>query len=131
MPDLKSICPVCDKDITITEMEVRIATMHMKETGGKAIIGCPECCHVLVLPYNKGQDLAEWIAGYDTPDGDNWLTCLPLLDAMDAKMPNGFVEHLGIKWWTPGDETQAIPASKYMMQYGIVPAYAWNKMGHK
>jgi hypothetical protein len=132
--ELNSICPVCDKDIKIDAGSIKRAVMHRNATEGKALVGCPECCHVLTLPdipATGDVNLDEYISKYDTREEDDWLACLPLLDAMDAKMPNGFVEHLGVKWWTPGDETQAIPPLQYMLKYGISPECAWIAMRKK
>ena len=130
MTDLKTICINCDEDIIITERNIRLAVMHMGRTAGKAIVTCPNCCIGLVLPDvpTDGAALEQWITKYDTENKNDWLACLPLLDPMIAKMPNGFVAHLGVKWWTPGDETIGLTALDYMLRYGLNPACAWAKM---
>jgi hypothetical protein len=135
MTELDSICPVCDKDIKFMDGSIRRALMHKAKTAGKALVSCPNCCHVLVLntiPTTGDADLEEWIAQYDSKkDNPDSLPCIPLLDPMDAKMPNGFVEHLNVRFWTPGDDTKAVPALDYMMKYGVDPALAWAMMGHR
>jgi hypothetical protein len=134
MTEARGICPVCDKDITVMDGSIKRAVMHMAQTAGKALIACPNCCHVLYLdkiPTTGDADLMAWIALYDTKEAKSWLPCIPLLDPMDAKMPNGFVEHLNVRYWTPGDDTEAIPAINYMIKYGIEPALAWAMMGHR
>ena len=135
MTELHSICPVCDSDIVIKDASIRRAVMHMAKTKKKALVSCPNCCHVLFLPSNiptTGEaDLTAWIAQYDTKESSGWLSCIPLIDPMNAKMPNGFVEHLNVRFWTPGDDTKALPALDYIMKYGIDPKLAWAKMGHK
>ena len=132
MADLKTTCPVCDEDITITERAIKIAVSHMSQTAGKPLAGCPNCCRVLVLPGVDGANVDQWISTYDQKqDSGDWLECLPLQDDMHAKMPNGFVEHMGVKNWTPGDATQAIPKQAYMVAYGVDPECAWAKMKGK
>jgi hypothetical protein len=132
MADLKSICPVCDQDIVIPERSIVVAVMHKDTTEGKALVGCPNCCRILVLPSDiptDGVALNAWIAKYDTEAETNWLQCAKLLDDMHAKLPNGFVEHIGVRYWTPGDDTQSISTSNYILRYGINPVCAWAKRG--
>jgi len=134
MTETHTMCPFCDNEVTIMDGSIKRAVMHMAQTGGKALVACPNCCHVLVLdkvPTTGDADVSAWIAQYDIQKAKGWLPCIPLLDSMDAKMPNGYVEHLNVKFWTPGDDAKAIPAIEYMMKYGIEPAMAWVMMGHK
>ena len=135
MTELNSICPVCSEDIKIMDGSIKRAVMHMAQTKQKALVSCPNCCHVLCLPKNiptSGEaELTTWIAQYDTKESSGWLSCIPLIDPMHAKMPNGFVEHLNVRFWTPGGDTMPIPALEYMMKYGIDPKLAWTKMGHR
>jgi hypothetical protein len=135
MTELKIMCPDCTMESTITDSSVRRAMMLRSQTKGFALIACPNCAHVLKLDQvpakiDDVKVLDEWIAQYDIKVNDSWLPCLPLLDPMNAKMPNGYVKHLNVKYWTPGDDTQAIPAIQYMLKYGIEPELAWAMMGH-
>jgi hypothetical protein len=132
MADLKSTCPVCDEDIIISERAIKLSVMHMGETAGNALVGCPNCCRVLILPGVDGANLDQWISDYDKKqESGDWLECLPFLDDMNAKEPNGFIEELGVKKYTPGDSTQAIPRRAYMVAYGIDPECALAKMRGK
>ena len=136
MTELHSICPVCESNIVIMDGSIKRAMMHMAKTAGRVLVSCPNCCRVLPLPGNfpttGDADLNAWIAQLDSMDSTNhcW-PCIGLLDPMDARMPKGFVEHLDVRFWTPGDDIEAIPALDYMMKYGIDPVCAWAKMGHK
>jgi len=133
MTETHTMCPFCDNEITIMDGSIKRAVMLMAQTGGKALVACPNCCHVLPLdniPTTGDADLIEWIAQYDIKEAKSWLPSIPLLDPMHAKMPNGFVEHLNVRFWTTGDNTIAITALDYILKYGIDPALAWARMGH-
>ncbi len=38
MKDISTICPVCEADIVITARELKLASQHRKETGGKVLV---------------------------------------------------------------------------------------------
>lgn len=125
MKDIATICPVCEEDITISAREIKIASQHRKETGGKVLVSCPECCRTLVLPdpIPEGEaELEEWTVSVKD------CCCVPLLSDDDVKMPNGPEDRLGKKLWRPGGGGPSLMKRPYMFRYGINPETMWAKM---
>ena len=79
-----------------------------------------------------GRSFRIWAPFYDNPvDTGDWLQCLPLLDPIEAKEPNGSITELGVTMYTPGNDTTPLTWVQYMTMYGIDPACALIKMGRK
>ena len=125
MKEISTICPVCEADITISSRELKIASQHRAETGGRVLVSCPNCCRVLALPDPIPEGEAELEA---------WATlvedccCVPLLNDEDAREPAGCIDNLGKKVYRPGGGGPALMKRPYMARYGIDPEAAWKKM---
>ncbi|MCK9569466.1 hypothetical protein M0R72_11050 [Candidatus Pacearchaeota archaeon] len=126
MPDLKLICPVCEEDISIAEREIKLAVRHKAATGGKALISCPLCSRVLVLPEPVPEDdaaLDAWIPSVaDT-------MCVAMLNDEAIRIPAGMQNDLGKKAYRPGGGGPALSKREYMARYGIDPERALANMG--
>lgn len=125
MSQIDIICPVCEKDVAIQEREIKLAVRSTKKTGGKALVWCPECCRVLVLPPevpNGDVALEEWIVNVEDPD------CVPFLDSEVVKMPAGKVDQLGKVTYRPGDGGRLLTERDYMLTYGVNPRCMLLKM---
>jgi len=126
MPDLKLICQVCEEDIVISEREIKLAVRHKAATGGNALISCPHCSRVLVLPADAPEDdvaLEAWLPSVaDT-------MCVPMLSDTAIRIPAGVAEELGAKVYRPGGGGPALAKRAYMLRYGINPENALRKMG--
>ena len=125
MKEIVTICPVCEEDIIISPRELKIASQHRSETGGRVLVSCPNCCRVLVLPdpIPEGEaELEAWITSVDE------CCCVPLLNDEDVKMPNGCIDNLGKKVYRPGGGGPALMKRAYMARYGIDPEKALEKM---
>jgi hypothetical protein len=120
MGDLEVLCPVCENDISISAREMKLALSHKKETGGKPIVSCPECCRCLLLPEmpENGADLEQWIT--DVSDA----VCIPMLDDEYIREPTGYSSHLGVRVYTSGAGETGLPKRTYMFKYGINPECA-------
>jgi len=126
MKDVSTICPVCETDIVIAAREIKLASQHRKETGGRVLVSCLNCCRVLALPgpIPEGEaELEEWATSVED------CCCVPLLNDEDVRMPNGCIDNLGKKVYRPGGGGQALTKRAYMARYGIDPDAAWKKMG--
>jgi hypothetical protein len=126
MKEILIICPICEEDIVISERELKIASQHRKETGGKVLISCPKCHRVLALPnpLPEGEaELEEWATSVED------CCCVPLLNDEDVRMPNGCIDNLGKKVYRPGGGGPALMKRAYMFRYGINPETAWAEMG--
>jgi hypothetical protein len=121
MTDIETICPICEKDITIKARDIKLAVQHIKETNNKLLVGCPECCRVLLIPEKlpEGGYLDEWIA--TIAENDDWCGCVPLLDPTQAKIPNGSYSDLGVTMYRPGSGGAPMRKRAYMLLYGIDP----------
>jgi hypothetical protein len=120
MSDFETTCTVCEKDISITEREIKLAIQHKGETGGKILVSCPECCRVLVMPDDtpEGADLSQWITYVQD------VVCVPILDDDYIRIPAGKVVLLGKTSYKPGGGDQALGKRAYMYRYGINPECA-------
>jgi hypothetical protein len=123
---LDIICPVCEEDIVISTREIKLAVRHKGSTGGKALVSCPHCSRVLVLPADAPEDDAAL---------DAWLPsvadtmCVPMLSDEAIRIPAGMADELGKKVYRPGGGGPALPKRLYMARYGIDPENALRKMG--
>ena len=128
MPDIETICPVCDNDITILERAIKIAVKRRADTGGRVLLTCPECCRVLVPDEGAPEgeaELIQWIAAKAEEEG--WLPCIPMLDPMHEKMPSGSVTHHGVKEYRAGKGEAMLTRRPYMLKYGIDPECSLKK----
>ena len=125
MKEIVTICPVCEEDIIISPRELKIASQHRAETGGRVLVSCPKCCRVLAMPDPMPEGEAELEA---------WATsveeccCVPLLNDEDAREPAGCIDNLGKKVYRPGGGGPALMKRAYMARYGIDPERALEKM---
>lgn len=125
--ELKGIdidCPVCEKEVTITSREIKLAIQHKKDTGGLALVSCPECCRALVLPEGipqSGAELEEWIIS-EIEDPEDCCGCVPMLDPTQEQIPTGSYADLGVTFYRPGGGGVAMKKRPYMYAYGIDPA---------
>lgn len=117
MTEIKTICPVCEKDITIADRDITLAVSHKEDTGGNVLVTCSECCRALVVPVEG--DPAEWIA--EASQDDDWNGCVPMLDDTEIKKPSGSRGDLGVLEYIPGDGGPAMRKRPYMWKYGINP----------
>lgn len=125
MNDLETICPVCENDIIVSPRDVLMAVRHKQSTGGRALVGCPVCNRSLVLPEGMPEgavELGAWL-GYIED-----VTCVPLLNDSDVRLPAGVIDNLGKKTYRPGGGGPALMKRPYMLKYGIDPEKAWAKM---
>lgn len=128
---IKTICPVCDQDITLDPEKLRHAVVHLGETNGQLVIGCPNCCRVLVVPdippgvtEVQVQEIINQIVQGDPND---WLNCLPLPVQL-VQEPNGVIDYQGEKLYQPGDGSAGLRKYAYMAIYGVDPECMWAKM---
>jgi hypothetical protein len=126
MAEISTICPVCEADIVISARELKIASQHRAETGGRVLVSCPECCRVLALPDPIPEGEAE-LEAWSTSVED--CCCVPLLNDEDVRIPNGVMDNLGKKAYRPGGGGPALMKRAYMARYGINPEAMWAKMG--
>jgi hypothetical protein len=123
LKDITIDCPVCEESVTIKARDIRLAIQHKKETDGKILIWCPECCRVLELPEATPQDgvaLDEWL-GNMAENPDDWCGCVPVLDDTVVRIPNGGYADLNVWYWRPGGGGKALRKRRYMLEYGIQP----------
>jgi hypothetical protein len=121
--DIKIDCPVCENPITIKARDIKLAVQHKKDTGGKILISCPECCRALVLPDGTptdGAELEEWIVK-ESEKPDDCCGCVPMLDSTQEQIPNGSYTDLGVTFYRPGSGGKPMKKRSYMMTYGINP----------
>lgn len=129
MKGINTICgnPGCDKDITLPGAKVKRAIMRRKYTNGTAMIGCPECAHVMLLPDDiptKPDMLEEYILVFE--ESGNYLECIPLLDSAHAFLPSGFEIQAGTTKYRSGNGGPFLDKYQYMVQYGIDPEIAYD-----
>ena len=125
MDELNTICPVCEQDISISARELLIAARMKENTGGRALTGCPLCARALVLPEaipTTEAMLEQWLGNIED------VLCVPLLNDIDVRLPNGYLENLGARTWRPGGGGPALAKRPYMLKYGVDPEIAWAKM---
>ena len=99
---------------------------HKGSTGGKALVSCPQCSRVLVLPSDAPEEdaaLEAWI-----PNVDDTM-CVPMLSDSAIRIPAGMGDELGAKVYRPGGGGPALAKRPYMARYGIDPERALAKMG--
>lgn len=125
MVEIETICPICEEDITISSRELKISSQHRKETGGKVLVSCPNCCRVLALPDPIPEEEAE-LEAWSTSVED--CCCVPLLNDEDVRIPNGVMDNLGKKAYRPGGGGPALMKRAYMARYGINPETMWARM---
>ena len=122
---IKTICTICDQEIDLDPGQVERAKLHQSETNGFLLIGCPNCCRVMVLP-EEARTLKE-----EGADGENWLDCIPLMEPQLAAEPNGVNDYLGEKVYRPGDGSEQLRKWPYMLKFGVDPECMWQKMKPK
>lgn len=119
MPNLKTICPVCESDIEIYGPELNLASVQRAKTGGNVLVGCPACARVLVVPDVPEKGLNQWIA--TITENADWLGCVPLMDAEQAKIPSGMTGDLALRRYKAGEGGPLLDRREYMTKYGIDP----------
>jgi len=120
MPNIEIICPICEKDISLTEREIKLAVRAKKDTGGMILVSCPECCRVLRIASEVPDDITEWIAEA-AEDPDQCCPCVPMLDSTQEQIPNGSYADLGVTFYRPGNGGKPMKKRAYMTTYGINP----------
>lgn len=119
MAALKTICPVCESDISIAGKDIKLAVMQKAKTAGKPLVGCPACARVLVISDAPDTDVSQWIE--KVSESDDWLGCVPLMDPEQAKIPTGYIGDLAFRRYKPGQGGEPLPRREYMVRYGIDP----------
>lgn len=120
LKDIKTYCPQCEEEITLPGSEILKAARFKSKSGGKALVGCPKCFYVMLLPSGMPEDLAEvekWIGTVD----ERTFACVPFLDSGTARIPNGTVIDAGTVKYRTGDGNMLLSRRDYMFQYGIDP----------
>ena len=129
MKDIVTICgnPGCDKDITIPSAKIKRAIMRRKYTNGKALVACPICAHVLLLPDDipKNPDMLDAYLTEFAESG-NYLDCIQFLDMANEYLPSGMEIQAGTTMYRSGAGGPFMDKYKYMVQYGIDPEVAYN-----
>ena len=134
MKSISILCPNmgCDKGVVLADEKIKRAVLRKKQTGGQALIGCPACAHVMILPdiISTEELFKEFIATMDAEGG--WLEgCVPMLDDTQAVMPAGHVTQAGTTLYRPGNGSGLFNKYEYMMKFGIDPEIAEYKSGKK
>lgn len=119
MAALKTICPVCESDISISSKDVKLAITQKAKTAGKPLVGCPACARVLVIEDAPETDVSQWVEMVS--ESDDWLGCVPLMDPEQAKIPTGYIGDLAFRRYKPGQGGEPLPRREYMVRYGIDP----------
>jgi hypothetical protein len=125
--EIKTICPNpgCDKDIVIDVGKVKRAIMRRKMFDGKAVAGCPICCHVMVLPDEIPDDMTlfEEFIVEKNEENEDWCDCVPLLPETVpvANLPAGHIDVHGTTMYKPGTGAKAMDKYTYMKTLGIDP----------
>ena len=112
-------CPVCENDFELPKNELRKASIQRAKTGGKVLIGCQACARVLVVQDAPEEGVVEWAVKAETTD--DWLSCIPLLDPEQAKIPAGYVGDLAYRRYRAGAGGSLLDRRAYMVAYGIDP----------
>jgi len=137
MTEIETICPNmgCDKDIVIKESKIKRAIMRRNMFNGQAVVGCPICCHGMVLPDEIPSDVALLSAFIVEMGAENkdWCSCVPFLPETQivANMPAGHQVIKGTTMYKPGTGGAAVDKYTYMRLYGIDPECAEYKSGKK
>jgi len=100
----------------ISNRDIKLAVSHMM--GGKALVHCPDCCRVLVLPDDVPEgaaDLEEWVIVQE--QSDDWCPCISLLNDEEAKLPGGVIENVGKKLYRPGEGSGLYSKREYMLRF--------------
>ncbi len=127
--NIKIDCPVCEEEVEISARDIRLAIQHKNKTGGKALVSCPECCRVLVLPEGvpeSGDALEEWVTK-EAENPEDCCGCVPVLDENVVKTPTGGYKDLNVWYYRPGGGGNALRKREYMLEYGINPECYMNK----
>jgi hypothetical protein len=121
MTEITTDCPVCEKTITITSRDIKLAVQHKADTGGEVLVTCSECCRALRMPPDmpQGGDLDEWISKVSTDE--DWNGCIPMLDPTQEAIPAGSYSDLGVTFYRPGSGGTPMKKRPYMFTYGINP----------
>ena len=121
--DIETDCPVCEKEISIRARDIKLAVQHRKDTGGKILVSCPDCCRALALEGDVPENMTvdEWVSQM-VENPDDWCGCVPMLDATQEEIPNGSYADLGVTFYRPGSGGKALKKRPYMFAYGIDPA---------
>ena len=126
MSSIRTICPNggCDKDISLDAARIKRALLRKGQMNGKALIGCPECAHVMVLPDIPSEDtlFEQWAT--DAAEKGNEIECVPFIDSLTLILPNGHTDQAGTTMYTPGSGGQALDKYQYMLKFGIDPSIA-------
>jgi len=131
---VKVICPNpgCDKDIELEPGKILRAKLRQKQTTGKPIIGCPLCCHIMVLPNVIPDDpvmFEQFIS--ELEKSNDWLgECVPMIDPTMIRMPSGSQTIHGTTLYSSGTG-ELLDKYAYMVVYGIDPECAVYKSGKK
>jgi hypothetical protein len=119
MSEILTICPVCEKDIKITERDILLAVQHKVDTGGNILVSCPECCRALVVPDVDEANVTEWVISI--AERDDWNGCVPMLDDTQIRIPSGSRGDMGVLEYVPGSGGPAMRKRPYMWKYGVNP----------
>jgi hypothetical protein len=116
--DITTYCPYCENQIVLPEEEIIKSIRFRNKAHGKALIGCPNCFHVMVMP--APEDLTEvekWIGLID----EKSFVCIPFLDSTILRIPAGWINIAGTIKYRTGDGNLLLDRREYMLQYGVDP----------
>lgn len=133
--DIKTICPNpgCDKDIELKAGKIRRAIMRKNETGNRALIGCPVCARVMIIPDEvSSEELFDvYISNVNSGYMQGVLGCVPWLENTQAILPNGHITQAGETLYKAGDGSKPLNKYEYMLKFGIDPEIAEYKTKRK
>lgn len=130
--DISVLCPNfgCDKEIVLDSARIKRAILRKEQMKGKALIGCPECAHVMVIPddvLSENKLFEQWAEG--AAEEANSLECVPYIDSLTLILPEGHTIQAGTTMYIPGNGGPALDKYAYMLKYGIDPSIAEYKSG--
>jgi hypothetical protein len=134
MKEIKTICPnpACDRDISLDTSKIMRAMMRKKHTNGMPLIGCPACCHVMILPDTIPTNMTMFENFVTNLEKNNeWLgDCVPMIDPTMVRMPTGTRNVHGSTMYSSGTG-EMLDKYSYMTKYGIDPECATYKTNKK
>ncbi len=134
MEPIRTICPNpgCDKDITLDPGRILKAVLRKKQTNGKALIECPLCCHVMVLPDEIPTNMVMFEQYINDLEKNNGYLgdCVPMIDPTMIRMPTGSRVIHGSTLYSSGTG-ELLDKYAYMVKYGINPECAKYDSGIK